>query len=66
MLYVSGLTPAEVHIARGTVDDPVDRAPQGHVFIDHAVAWVSFDDDLPRLTSHDPRLEKYRQVPDRE
>lgn len=66
MLYVSGLTPAEVHLARGTVDDPVDRDPQGHVFVDHAVRWVRFEDDLPRLTSHDPRLETYRQVPDRE
>jgi hypothetical protein len=65
MLYLSELTPAEVHLARGTVDDPVDRAPQGHVFVDHSVDWARFKDTLPRLTSDDPRLEKYRRVPDR-
>jgi hypothetical protein len=66
LLYVSGLSPGEVHLARATVAGPVDREAQGHAFADHAVDWVVLGDDLPRWTSDHPGLEKYRQVPGRE
>ena len=65
LLYRSGLSPGEVHLVRAAVEGPVDRAPQGHAFVDHAVDWVELGDDLPRLASDDSRLEKYRRVPER-
>lgn len=63
LFYTSTLSPGEVHIARALVEGPVDREPQGHVFADHAVAWVTLGDDLPRWTSDEPGLQKYRGVP---
>lgn len=66
LFFTSSLAPGEVHIARALVDDPVDREPQGHAFFDHAVSWIEVGDDLPRWTSAEPGLAKYRAVPPRD
>lgn len=62
MLYVSTLSPGEVHVARAYVVGEIDREPRAHVFFDHRVPWVTVNDELKKVGSDDPRLEKYRQV----
>jgi hypothetical protein len=41
--------PDRIDIALGTVDEPIDRPPQLHVFFDSRAPWVQVDDGLPRL-----------------
>ena len=41
--------PERTDIPLGTVDDPIDRAPQAHVFFDSGAPWVEVSDALPRL-----------------
>jgi hypothetical protein len=38
----------ELHIVLANFVDPVDRAPQAHVFFDTHVDWVAIHDDLPK------------------
>ena len=39
----------ELHIARAQFDEPLDRAPQAHVFWDNHVDWaLPAEDGLPR------------------
>ena len=62
MLYVSTLSPGEVHVARAYLGGEIDREPKAHVFFDHRVAWAPVTDELRKVESTDPLLEKYRQV----
>ena len=62
MLYVSTLSPGEVHVARALIPGEIDRAPQAHVFFDHHPAWVDCRDDLPKIDSSNPKLAKYTSV----
>jgi hypothetical protein len=39
----------KLDIPLGTVDGPIDRAPQVHVFFDSRADWVAVGDELPRL-----------------
>ncbi len=50
LFFRSSRWPGELHIALANFSDPVDRAPQLHVFWDSHVDWVSIDpaDGLPR------------------
>ena len=41
--------PDQVDIPLANVDDPIDRAPQVHVYFDSRAPWVRVADDLPRL-----------------
>jgi hypothetical protein len=41
--------PDRVDIALGTVDGPIDREPQLHMFFDSRASWVEIADRLPRL-----------------
>src|SRR5688572_2760247 len=41
--------PERIDIALGTVDGPIDRPPQLHVFYDSRAPWVVVADDLPRV-----------------
>ncbi len=41
--------PERLDIALGSIDGPIDRAPQAHFYFDSHVPWVSVADDLPRL-----------------
>ena len=62
MFYVSTLSPGEVHVARALISGDIDRAPQAHVFFDHRPPWIECADDLPKIDSSSPRLEKYKAV----
>ncbi len=41
--------PDRIDIPLGSVDGPIDRAPQAHVFFDSRADWVAVNDALPRL-----------------
>jgi hypothetical protein len=41
--------PERVEIALGTMDEPIDRAPELHIFFDSRAPWVQIADSLPRL-----------------
>ena len=41
--------PDRVDIPLGAMSEPIDRAPQVHVFFDSHAPWVSLADALPRL-----------------
>ncbi len=48
MLFRSSRWPGEMHVALAVMDEPIDRAPQAHVFHDTHVDWMTLGDDLPR------------------
>lgn len=50
MFFRSERWPGELHVALPHFDDPVDRAPQMHVFWSDHAGWASIDpaDGLPR------------------
>ena len=48
LTYASLRWEGEVHVARAAIDGPIDRAPGGHVYVDHHADWWSIEDDLPR------------------
>lgn len=62
LFFASDLCPGEVHIALATVDTVIDREPQAHVFYDQHVDWVSPGDELPKLSSDNKQLEKYKSI----
>lgn len=41
--------PDRIDVALGAMQEPIDRAPQAHVFFDSGAPWVAVGDDLPRL-----------------
>lgn len=47
MLFRSQRWPGEVHIALASLHEPIDRAPQLHVFHDEHVSWLNINDGLP-------------------
>lgn len=48
LFFRSTRWPGEIHIARAAFTDPLDRAPQAHVFFDTHVDWVAITDELPK------------------
>jgi hypothetical protein len=40
--------PGELHLVLANFLDPVDRAPQAHVYYDTHVPWYQVDDALPK------------------
>jgi hypothetical protein len=57
--------PDRVDIPLGAMSEPIDRAPQFHVFFDSRAPWVELGDALPRLggktgfepLAHEPKPE---------
>jgi len=41
--------PDRVDIALGAMLEPIDRAPQVHIFFDSGAPWIKVADELPRL-----------------
>jgi hypothetical protein len=41
--------PETVDVALGSLDGPIDKAPQLHVYHADRVEWLALGDDLPRL-----------------
>lgn len=55
LFFRSPRWPGELHVTLANFLDPVDRAPQAHVFWDTHVDWVKLDDKdgLPRKVEQD-------------
>jgi hypothetical protein len=51
MFFKSERWPGELHIARALFLEPIDRAPQAHVFYETHVDWVTVGDELPKKSS---------------
>jgi hypothetical protein len=49
LFCVTGATPDHIDIPLASMEGPIDRAPQIHVFFDDRVEWVDVNDGLPRL-----------------
>jgi hypothetical protein len=47
-LFRSERWPDELHICLANIDQPIDRAPEGHVYYDAHVPWLQLSDNLPR------------------
>lgn len=39
----------ETHVALANIDEPIDRVPEAHFFVDHGAEWWSIDDSLPQF-----------------
>ncbi|MEX1993748.1 MAG: GFA family protein [Steroidobacteraceae bacterium] len=62
LFFASTLCPGEIHVARPAIPGPIDREPQCHVFYDQRVDWHAVGDQLPRYTSDEPGLAKFKAV----
>ena len=62
LFFASTLCPDEMHVTRTSIQGPIDREPQCHVFFDQHAAWIELGDALPRYASDEPGLEKYKAV----
>ncbi len=63
LFFRSSAAPGEVHVARANVEDPVDREPRSHVFVEAQVPWVTLGDSLPRADRTAAGLAAYASVP---
>jgi hypothetical protein len=48
LFFRSSRWPGELHLVVANFDDPLDRAPQAHVFYDSHVPWFEIADALPK------------------
>ncbi len=62
LFFASTLCPGEIHVTRPALQGPIDREPQCHVFYDQHADWIAVDDTLPRYSTDDPGLAKFRSV----
>ncbi len=53
MLFRSERWKSEAHVVLGSLDGPIDRAPEAHVFHDTCVDWMALDESLPRVQPTD-------------
>lgn len=49
LFYAGPRWSGELHVALSNVEDPVDRKPAAHVYVDHGAAWHVITDDLPQF-----------------
>lgn len=49
MFFEGERWPGEIHIARASVQQEIDRQPAAHVYFDVHVDWLEFDDHLKKL-----------------
>jgi hypothetical protein len=48
LLYEGPRWENEVHVVLANVEDPIDREPGAHVYVDHGADWWRITDGLPR------------------
>ncbi len=49
LTYQSERYPDEVHITVGSLDNPEEVPPRGHVFTEEQISWLHIEDGLPRF-----------------
>ncbi len=62
LFFASTLCPGEMHVTRTSIQGPIDREPQCHVFFDQHADWTEVGDEFPRYTSDEAGLLKYKSV----
>jgi len=62
LFYASTLCPGEIHVARPAFDGAIDREPACHIFYDQRAEWFEAGDVLPKYTSEEPGLAKFKAV----
>jgi hypothetical protein len=63
LFFASTLCPGEIHVTRSAIAGEIDRGPQCHVFFDQRADWHAIGDELPRYSTDDPGLAKFKSVP---
>lgn len=63
MAYAGSRWPREVHLFHGTLEDPSQWAPTGHVHVGEQVVWFDVHDDLPRYSQTGRGAEPIRKGP---
>jgi hypothetical protein len=63
LFFASSVCPGEIHVARPAIPGQIDRDAQCHVFFDQRADWIEVKDGLPRYSSDDPGLAKFKAVP---
>ena len=38
----------EIHVVLANIDEPIDRVPEAHCYVDHGAEWWTIDDLLPQ------------------
>jgi hypothetical protein len=51
LFFASERWPGEIHVAVGSLDEPLDRTPQANVFFETHVDWMPVDGALPAISS---------------
>jgi hypothetical protein len=62
LFFASTLCPGEIHVARPAIQGPIDREAQCHIFYDQHAGWFDVGDALPRYSSEEPGLAKFKAV----
>lgn len=65
LFFRSSSAPGELHATRASIDGPVDREPDEHVFVESMVPWIRLGDDLRRVTRDQPALAAWSGIPRR-
>lgn len=47
--------PEAVRVRLGTVDTPIERGPEGHIYVDSKANWFEIHDDLPQYSELPPK-----------
>jgi hypothetical protein len=48
LTYQGPRWPGEVHVTLANLEWPIDRAPEGHIYVDHKAPWWEINDSLPQ------------------
>lgn len=62
LFFASTICPGEVHVVRTAFAGAIDRQPNCHIFYDQRAEWFETGDGLPRYTSEEPGLAKFKAV----
>ena len=62
LFFTSTLCPGEIHVVRTAIAGAIDREPQCHVFYDQHADWAEVGDRLPRYSSDDQGLARFKAV----
>jgi hypothetical protein len=62
LFFASTICPGEIHVARAAFAGAIDREPNCHIFYDQRAEWCEAGDGLPKYTSEEPGLAKFKAV----
>jgi hypothetical protein len=62
LFFASTICPGEIHVVRAAFAGAIDREPNCHIFYDQHAEWFEAADGLPKYTSEEPGLAKFKAV----